>query len=208
MGEWNTILFTAFIPQAWTYLLLILARDDRVKDIFQYWPPPGDSNDYVHPMGSGSTFGSGGAANAATTTRKPPGTLQTVFDCVIIAKPAVWPVYAPVALPSSPLSPRSAHASLSQSPGRPHSSIPSSPKTTTQAQAQSPAPPPDFAELGTLKIARDNHLLDLRNALAECGIRFTNPPDHFKGLIEGSKERKFEFLEPENVYEELLVRLF
>lgn len=175
-----------FIPQAWTFLLQVLAREDQVKDIFQYWPPPGDSNDYIHP-----TTATSGITSTATI-RKPQGTLQTVFNCVILVKLAVWPVYVPVALPSSPMSPRSPSGSA--------------PRPPPPAQTQALALPPEFAELGDLKIARDTHFAELRNALAECGIRFTNPPEYFKSFIEGSTTRKFEFLEPENVYQELLVR--
>jgi sacsin len=70
-----------------------------------------------------------------------------------------------------------------------------------------PPPSPQFAELGNLKVALgDVHFLDLMNALAECGITFTKPPNHFKSLIENCKLRRFQFLEPENVRKELLVR--
>ena len=53
----------------------------------------------------------------------------------------------------------------------------------------------------------DVHFLDLRNTLAECGIRFTKPPPHFRNLIEGCTHQIFQFLDPVHVHEDLLVRV-
>ncbi|KAF8344477.1 hypothetical protein F5887DRAFT_1075526 [Amanita rubescens] len=37
--KWNSLLFDYYIPQAWTYLLKILAEDAICQDIFSSWPP-------------------------------------------------------------------------------------------------------------------------------------------------------------------------
>ncbi|KAF9445202.1 hypothetical protein P691DRAFT_676124 [Macrolepiota fuliginosa MF-IS2] len=193
IGEWNSTLFTAFIPQAWTFLLHTLAREDKVKDIFEYWPPPGGPTDYIAPADGGSATRGAGAGGSGRSQ----GMLQTVFDCIVIAKPAVWPIYVAVP-PPTPLSP-SRLTSITPTPAYPQ------PIISTSPQASSPAPPPEFMELGNIRIAReDTHFPDLRNALADCGVRFTKPPMHFKNLIEGCKKRRFEFLEAQNVHKELL----
>lgn len=209
------ILFGAFIPQAWTFLLNVLAREDKVKDIFEYWPPPGGSNEFHAPAGVGSrAVGAGIASESGTGGTSGVGRsqsmLQTLFDCVIIAKPAIWPVYVAVASPS-PASPARTVTTtrMTNSPARTAYTIPRSATPPPNPVLQVPASPlvPEYAELGNLKIAKEDvHFPDLRNALADCGIRFTKPPVHFKSLIEGCKIRQFRFLEPDNVHQELLVR--
>lgn len=213
IGEWNSLLFTAFIPQAWTFLLNVLAHRDQVKDIFEYWPPPGAMNDYIAPasntgIGSdyaGTNFGAtvaGGPTTSSGGGLRSHGMLQTVFDCIIVAGASVWPVYVAsyppvfIPFPRSPATVTSASKSGSQSvaPLPAVLTVPDPPLSTTE-----------FAGLGSLKVAReDSHFLDLRNTLAECGIKFTKPPLHFKTLIEGCKGKSFQFLEPGNVYEDLL----
>jgi len=70
------------------------------------------------------------------------------------------------------------------------------------------APAPlEFVELGSIKMAREDVYLDLRNTLAECGVRFTKPPLHFKNLIEECTHQTFQFLDPVHVHEDLLVRV-
>ena len=55
IGEWNLLLFSAFIPQAWTVLLDVLAHQDLVGDIYEYWPPPGAMDDYIAPASESGT---------------------------------------------------------------------------------------------------------------------------------------------------------
>jgi hypothetical protein len=95
-------LFGAFIPQAWTFLLHVLARDDKVVDIFEYWPPPGGSAEFNAPVGIGfgprtrsDTTGAASGTGTSSLTGRSQGMLETVFDLVVIAKAAVWPVYFP-----------------------------------------------------------------------------------------------------------------
>ncbi|KXN83780.1 Sacsin [Leucoagaricus sp. SymC.cos] len=184
IGEWNSILFAAFIPQAWTFLLNVLAHDDHVKEIFEYWPPPGAMKDYIAPVGGGYVAGTGGGGLTGGAGRSQ-GMLQMIFDCVVVAKASVWPVYAPCHPPALSVAP---------------------PWTeSTDVTVSEPPTLPEFAELGSLKVAReDSHFSDLSNTLAECGVKFTKPPTCFKALIEGCSARKFELLEPANVYKDLL----
>jgi sacsin len=217
IGEWNSMLFAAFIPQAWTFLLNILARMDEVKDIFEYWPPPGAMNDFIAPASTnftghgGLTFGTNGSSSIKSTNgpTRSQGMLQIVFDCVVVAQAVVWPVYTPfypplpMPPPRLPTKPSGKSLSTGSGPLTPQPPAPATPPTTI-----SPPTPTTFAELGNLKVAReDAHFLDLRNTLAEFGIKFTKPPTHFNALIQGCTARKCEFLEQKNVYEDLLVRV-
>lgn len=182
-----------------------------MKDIFEYWPPPGGFDDSIAPAAGtatrgGSTFGTGVGSSGTSISGRPNGMLQTVFDCVVVAKPAIWPVYVAIT-PSVPVSPPRTTATTTY-PNLGGVALPP-PAQVMMPAVQTQLPPPEFAELGNLKIARDDvHFPDLRNALADCGIRFTKPPIHFRSLIEECKRRKFEFLEAQNVYEELLVSFF
>jgi len=119
IGEWNLLLFSAFIPQAWTVLLDVLAHQDLVGDIYEYWPPPGAMDDYIatasesgadlkHIIGP-NTPSIGGSKSSGVTTRSR-GMLQTVFDRVVMSRAQVWPIYVALdqsissALPAKPSS--------------------------------------------------------------------------------------------------------
>ena len=117
IGEWNSLLFSAFIPQAWTVLLDVLAHQDLVRDIYEYWPPPGAMNDYIAPASESGTDlkhiigpntpSVGGSKLSGVTTRSR-GMLQTVFDRVVVSQAQVWPIYVALgqsvssALPAKP----------------------------------------------------------------------------------------------------------
>lgn len=97
IGEWNSLLFSAFIPQAWTVLLDVLAHQDLVRDIYEYWPPPGAMDDYIAPASENLKHtiigpSDGGSKSSGVTTRSR-GMLQTVFDLVVGSQAQVWPIY-------------------------------------------------------------------------------------------------------------------
>jgi len=101
IGEWNSLLFSAFIPKAWTVLLDVLAHQDLVRDIYEYWPPPGAMNNYIAPASESGTdlniiapnAPSVGVSKLSGVTTRPKGMLQTVFDLVVESKAQIWPIY-------------------------------------------------------------------------------------------------------------------